>query len=180
MVILATTSIGSCENNERHLEVRFGRVETEAGGRQVFGTVAKADKDIKVLIHRSLDHEPGRGRCRRPGTAYGPLPSVSTGFVRRVLHNDGIGHAGGIISYAAGGRQYIAVVAGWGSLVGEGYAAMFGEPYKSMPMDAGALIVYALPTRRCRTATAMMPTGTGSFPAPFSLWRTQCQSSGGT
>jgi alcohol dehydrogenase (cytochrome c) len=61
-------------------------------------------------------------------------------------HNDGIGHAGGIISYAAGGKQYIAVPAGWGSLVGEGYGAMFGEPYKSMPMDAGALIVYALPS----------------------------------
>ena len=42
-------------------------------------------------------------------------------------HNDGIGHAGGIISYAAGGKQFIAVPAGWGSLVGEGYGAMFGE-----------------------------------------------------
>jgi alcohol dehydrogenase (cytochrome c) len=62
-------------------------------------------------------------------------------------HNDGIGHAGGIISYAAGGRQFIAVPAGWGSLVGEGYGAMFGEPFKSMPVDAGALIVYALPAK---------------------------------
>ena len=61
-------------------------------------------------------------------------------------HNDGIGHAGGIISYSAGGKQYIAVPAGWGSLVGEGYGAMYGEPYKSMPMDAGALIVFALPS----------------------------------
>jgi PQQ-dependent dehydrogenase (methanol/ethanol family) len=61
-------------------------------------------------------------------------------------HNDGIGHAGGIISYSAGGKQYIAVAAGWGSLVGEGYGNMYGEPWKSMPMDAGALIVYALPS----------------------------------
>jgi alcohol dehydrogenase (cytochrome c) len=61
-------------------------------------------------------------------------------------HNDGIGHVGGIISYAAGGRQFIAVPTGWGSLVGEGYGTMFGEPYKSMPVDAGALIVYALPS----------------------------------
>jgi alcohol dehydrogenase (cytochrome c) len=60
-------------------------------------------------------------------------------------HNDGIGHAGGIISYGAGGKQYVAAVAGWGSLVGESYGAWFGEPWKSMPMDAGALIVYALP-----------------------------------
>jgi alcohol dehydrogenase (cytochrome c) len=61
-------------------------------------------------------------------------------------HNDGIGHAGGIISYGAGGKQYVAVAAGWGSLVGEGYGELFGEPWKSMPMDAGALIVYALPS----------------------------------
>jgi outer membrane protein assembly factor BamB len=61
-------------------------------------------------------------------------------------HNDGIGHAGGIISYAAGGKEYIAVAAGWGSLVGEGYGGWYGEPWKSMPLDAGALIVYALPS----------------------------------
>jgi len=35
--------------------VRVGTVETEAGGRQVFGAVAKADTDIKVLLHCSLD-----------------------------------------------------------------------------------------------------------------------------
>jgi PQQ-dependent dehydrogenase (methanol/ethanol family) len=59
-------------------------------------------------------------------------------------HNDGIGHVGGIISYAAGGKQYIAVTAGWGSLVGDEFSALFGEPYKSMPKDAGALVVFAL------------------------------------
>jgi outer membrane protein assembly factor BamB len=60
-------------------------------------------------------------------------------------HNDGIGHNGGIISYAVKGKQYIAVMSGWGSLVGDGYAAMFGEPYKSMPKDSGTLIVFSLP-----------------------------------
>jgi hypothetical protein len=45
----------SCEDGERHLEVRVGNVETTSGGRQVFGAVAKADTDIKVLIRRSLD-----------------------------------------------------------------------------------------------------------------------------
>ncbi len=59
-------------------------------------------------------------------------------------HNDGIGHVGGIISYAVKGKQYIAVEAGWGSLVGDDYAAAFGEPWKSMPKDSGVLIVYAL------------------------------------
>jgi len=59
-------------------------------------------------------------------------------------HNDGIGHVGGIISYAAGGKQYIAVATGWGSLVGDEYTALFGEPYKSMPKDSGALVVFSL------------------------------------
>src|SRR5208283_5180623 len=54
-VTLDSTFIRSCEDGERHLEVRVGNVETEAGGRQVFGAVAKAVTDIKVLIRRSLD-----------------------------------------------------------------------------------------------------------------------------
>lgn len=32
-------------------------------------------------------------------------------------HNNGQGHDGGIISYTAKGKQYIAVMTGWGSLV---------------------------------------------------------------
>ena len=54
-VTLDSTFIRSCEDGERHLEVRVGNVETETGGRQVFGAVAKADTDIKMLIGRSLD-----------------------------------------------------------------------------------------------------------------------------
>jgi hypothetical protein len=54
-VTLDSTFIRSCADGERHLEVRVGNVETETGGRQVFGAVAKADTDIKVLIGRSLD-----------------------------------------------------------------------------------------------------------------------------
>jgi hypothetical protein len=54
-VTLDSTFIRSCQEDERHLEVRVGNVETETGGRQVFGAVAKADTDIKMLIHRSLD-----------------------------------------------------------------------------------------------------------------------------
>jgi hypothetical protein len=54
-VTLDSTFIRSCEDGERHLEVRVGNVETESGERQVFGAVAKADTDLKVLIHRGLD-----------------------------------------------------------------------------------------------------------------------------
>ncbi|HEY3149955.1 MAG TPA: PQQ-binding-like beta-propeller repeat protein, partial [Dongiaceae bacterium] len=59
-------------------------------------------------------------------------------------HYNGVGHNGGIISYSAGGKQYIAVPAGWGAMVADEFAPLFGEPYKSMPKDAGALIVFTL------------------------------------
>ncbi len=59
-------------------------------------------------------------------------------------HNDGTGHQGGLISYSVGGKQYVAVVAGFGGMVTDDYATQFGEPYKSMPKDTGALIVFGL------------------------------------
>lgn len=60
-------------------------------------------------------------------------------------HNNGQGHNGGIISYMVKGKQYIAVMTGWGSLVGDGYGDLWGEPFKSMPKDSGVLKVFALP-----------------------------------
>ena len=54
-VTLDSTFIRSCEDGERHLEVRVGNVETETGGRQVFGAVARSDTDLKGLIGRTLD-----------------------------------------------------------------------------------------------------------------------------
>jgi hypothetical protein len=55
VVTLDSTVIRSCEQEGRHLEVRVGNVETESGGRQVFGSVVRAGTDIKVLINRNLD-----------------------------------------------------------------------------------------------------------------------------
>jgi hypothetical protein len=55
VVTLDSTFIRSCEQEERHLEVRVGNVETESGGRQVFGSVVRAGTDIKVLLNRNLD-----------------------------------------------------------------------------------------------------------------------------
>jgi len=55
VVTLDSTFIRSCENGERHLEVRVGSVETASRGRQVFGVVAKAGTDIQALIRRNLD-----------------------------------------------------------------------------------------------------------------------------
>jgi len=55
VVTLDSTFIRSCVEGERHLEVRVGNVETESGGRQVFGAVAKSSTPITELIRRNLD-----------------------------------------------------------------------------------------------------------------------------
>src|ERR1700719_3583133 len=54
-ITLDSTFIRSCQDGERHLEVRVGNVETASGGRQVFGAVAGSDTDIKMLIRRNLE-----------------------------------------------------------------------------------------------------------------------------
>jgi len=59
-------------------------------------------------------------------------------------HNDGQGHNGGIISYMAKGKQYVAVATGWGGLAGDDYKVLYGEPFASMPTDQGTLMVFAL------------------------------------
>jgi len=60
-------------------------------------------------------------------------------------HNNGQGHNGGIISYRAKGKQYIAVMTGWGGLAGDDYATFFGGTFAQMPKDSGVLKVFALP-----------------------------------
>jgi hypothetical protein len=39
----------------------------------------------------------------------------------------------------------VTVAVGWGSLVGDEFSDLFGEPYKSMATDQGYLVTYALP-----------------------------------
>ncbi|KAA5608105.1 hypothetical protein [Rhodovastum atsumiense] len=50
-----STFIRSCEEGERHLEVKVGNVETEAGSRQVFGAVTGAETNLVALIGHRLD-----------------------------------------------------------------------------------------------------------------------------
>ncbi len=59
-------------------------------------------------------------------------------------HNNGLGHHGGVISYEAKGKQYIAVVTGWGSHLAGNYGPLFGHPFDTMPTDNGQLIVFAV------------------------------------
>ena len=59
-------------------------------------------------------------------------------------HNDGLGHSGGVISYTVKGKQYIAVVTGWGSHTAGNFSAFFGEPFTSMATDNGQLLIFGL------------------------------------
>jgi hypothetical protein len=51
---LDSTFIRSCEEDQRHLEVRLGNVEASNAARQVFAAVAKTDTSIAALIRRGL------------------------------------------------------------------------------------------------------------------------------
>ena len=51
---LEPTFIRSCEDGQRHLEVRLGNVEKSDGGRQVFAAVTKTDTSVEALIQRGL------------------------------------------------------------------------------------------------------------------------------
>ncbi|MDO9712612.1 ISKra4 family transposase [Paracraurococcus lichenis] len=84
VVTLDSTFIRSCEEGERHLEVRIGNVETTTGGRQVFGAVAKTDTDPAALIRRGLD---AVGRTK--GTVLTAFTDGCPGL-RRILLDAGV------------------------------------------------------------------------------------------
>ena len=81
---LDSTFIRSCEDGERHLEVRIGNVETATGCRQVFGAVAKTETDLAALIRGNLD---AVGRTR--DTALTAFTDGCPGL-RRILLDAGV------------------------------------------------------------------------------------------
>jgi len=106
-VSLDSTFIRSCEEGERHLEVRVGNVETASGGRQVFGAVAKADTDIETLIRRSLD-----AVGRSEDTVLTTFTDGCSGL-RRILAEAGVTEAPILDWFHIGMRlQHLAQIAG--------------------------------------------------------------------
>ena len=75
VVTLDSTFIRSCEDGERHLEVRIGNVETASGRRQVFGAVAKTDTDLAGAD----PPQPRCGRADRGHSADGVYRRLSPG-----------------------------------------------------------------------------------------------------
>ena len=103
----------------------------------------------EVKYPRAAAREPALHRRRprvRPRRAR-LAARVSTRRTGKELwsHNNGQGHNGGIITYRAKGKQYVAVMTGWGGLAGDDYAAFFGGVFAQMPKDSGVLKVFALP-----------------------------------
>jgi hypothetical protein len=84
VVTLDSTFIRSCEDGERHVEVRIGDVETATGRRQVFGAVARTDTDLAALTRGSLD-----AVGRTEGTALTAFTDGCPGL-RRILLDAGV------------------------------------------------------------------------------------------
>jgi glucose dehydrogenase len=59
--------------------------------------------------------------------------------------NNGSGHNGGIVSYAADGKQYIAVATGHGSYVGRAIVDNFHKDKFVNVKESAAIVVFALP-----------------------------------
>jgi PQQ-dependent dehydrogenase (methanol/ethanol family) len=122
-------------------------------GREAFGTLQAFDPitsrrkwevELKYPPLASLLSSKG-GLLFVPG-ADGTLYALDAGTgVKLWQHHNGLGHQGGVISYAVKGKQYLAVVTGWGSHVSDNYCALYGEPFCSMPTGSGQLMVFALP-----------------------------------
>jgi alcohol dehydrogenase (cytochrome c) len=66
--------------------------------------------------------------------------------------NTGASMSGSPISYSVGGRQYVAIPAGMGSLVGGVSGILWPESVKKMPERASTLFVFALPEGNIKEA----------------------------
>ncbi len=86
------------------------------------------------------------GRLLFVADARGMLQALDAGTGRTLWrHADGDGHAGGLISYEAGGHQYIAVTSGWDNALHPAYTALFGGPFTTARTPHARLSVYRLP-----------------------------------
>jgi hypothetical protein len=107
VVTLDSTFIWSCGDGERHLELQIGNVETAAGGRQVFGAVAKADTAIEARIGHELD-----AVGRTEDTAVTAFTDGCPGL-RRILADAGVTELPMLDSFHIGMRlQHLKQIAG--------------------------------------------------------------------
>lgn len=126
---------------------------THPQGRKAFGHVSARDPlSGKIKWEKEYKYPPLASLLSTKGNvlfvpgADGIIEALDTRSGATLWrHNDGIGHHGGVITYTAKGKQFVAVATGWGSHVSGNYCPLFGEPFCSMPTDNGQLLVFALP-----------------------------------
>ncbi len=125
---------------------------THPKGRQAYGTIQARDPITGKLAWRVENKYPTLASLLStkgdlvfvPG-ADGVFQALDAKTGKELWHhNNGLGHHGGVITYTAKGKQYVAVVTGWGSHVAGNYGPLFGSPFNEMPTDNGQLIVFAL------------------------------------
>ena len=76
----------------------------------------------------------------------GTLQALDGGTGRRLWNfKDSDGHDGGLISYQAGGHQYVAVVSGWDANAHPALGRLFGPPYNNDHTPHATLRAFRLP-----------------------------------
>jgi PQQ-dependent dehydrogenase (methanol/ethanol family) len=86
------------------------------------------------------------GRLLFVADGRGSLQALDAGTGRRLWHADQRdGHAGGLLSYQAGGHQYVALVAGWDSRAHPAWGKLFGPPYSGDHTPHASLRAFRLP-----------------------------------
>ncbi len=86
------------------------------------------------------------GRLLWVADARGTLHALDAGTGRTLWrHQDDEGHAGGLISYEAGGHQYLAVVTGWDGQQHPAFARVFGGRFAQTHTPKASLRVFRLP-----------------------------------
>lgn len=122
-------------------------------GRAAFGHLSARDPVSGALVwEREYAQPPAAGLLTTAGNvlfvphANGHFEALDARNGKTLwTHNNGLAHEGSVITYAAAGKQYVAVVAGWSAQTASAYAKLWGEPFASMPSETGQLIVFALP-----------------------------------
>jgi PQQ-dependent dehydrogenase (methanol/ethanol family) len=122
-------------------------------GRTAFGHLSARDPVTGALVwEREYPQPPAAGLLTTAGNLLfvphvdGRLEALDARNGRTLwTHNNGAAHEGSVITYAVNGKQYLAVTTGWSAATASSYAKLWGEPFASMPADAGQVIVFALP-----------------------------------
>lgn len=97
-------------------------------------------------VDRGVDAGDGRGRSVH-GDPEGNFFALDARTGARLWSfQTGGWHRGSAVTYAIGGRQYVATPSGWGSILGRAQGALW--PQALAPRAGSALFVFALPEDR--------------------------------